>query len=91
MQALDKTFDPLGSAGGKANEATSPMDIVGTSKLVLNLAVSLCKRLLGAYNQVKTDQPEINYNNLDILSSAQLDAFKVNSRNLILYYHLVTL
>jgi len=81
MQALDKTFDPLGSAGGKANEATSPMDIVGTSKLVLNLAVSLCKRLLGAYNQVKTDQPEINYNNLDILSSAQLDAFKVLSKH----------
>lgn len=82
MQALDKAFDPMASAGGRVNETTSPNDIMGTSRLVLNLAISLCKRLLGAYNQVKISQPEINYKNPEILSSAQLNAHKVCNNNL---------
>jgi len=81
MHSLGKAFDPLASAGGRVNETTSPIDIMGTSKLILNLAVSLCKRLLGAYNQVKIDQPEIDYKNPHILSSAQLGAHKMLSKH----------
>jgi len=82
MKALSNAFDPLASPGGSRLCETTSVDVMGTSKSILNLAVSLCKRLLGAYNQVQRhQQPVDDEKPQDNLSPAQRDAQKVLSRH----------
>ena len=71
---MEKAFHPLGSSNSKIPES-SPSDVVETTNSILNMVQSICKRLLGTYTEIKSDNE--HGENREILSPAQMKAHEV--------------